>query len=148
MCGGGRTGARHSAAVSWQNGARGGSHVFVSRFRVSGAVGGRGGGAKSLTRRTVTQDDVHQLTRIDVRRGPGPLKAFCGGELTGSRVFAGMAPQVHKSAYRSSPVTEEVHCLRAGILMIGVGVLMITNQFTILASYLQQFTPDVILKRL
>lgn len=36
----------------------------------------------------------------------------------------------------------------AGVLMIGIGVLMITNQFTILASYLQQFTPEFILKRL
>lgn len=36
----------------------------------------------------------------------------------------------------------------AGVLMIGVGVLMITNQFTILASWLQQFTPDFILERL
>jgi cytochrome c-type biogenesis protein len=35
-----------------------------------------------------------------------------------------------------------------GVIMIAVGVLMVTNQFTILASYLQQFTPDVILKRL
>lgn len=36
----------------------------------------------------------------------------------------------------------------AGVLMIGVGILMITNQFTILASWLQQFTPDFILERL
>ncbi len=36
----------------------------------------------------------------------------------------------------------------AGVLMIGIGVLLITNQFTILASYLQQFTPEFILKRL
>jgi len=36
----------------------------------------------------------------------------------------------------------------AGVLMIGVGVLMITNQFTILASWLQQFTPEFILERL
>ena len=36
----------------------------------------------------------------------------------------------------------------AGVLMVGVGILMITNQFTILASWLQQFTPDFILERL
>ncbi len=36
----------------------------------------------------------------------------------------------------------------AGLIMIFVGVLMITNQFTILASYLQQFTPDFLLDRL
>ena len=36
----------------------------------------------------------------------------------------------------------------AGVIMIFVGVLMITNQFTILASYLQQFTPDFLLDRL
>lgn len=36
----------------------------------------------------------------------------------------------------------------AGVLMIVVGILMVTNQFTILASYLQQFTPEFILKRL
>lgn len=35
-----------------------------------------------------------------------------------------------------------------GIVMIAVGILMVTNQFTILASYLQQFTPDFILRRL
>lgn len=36
----------------------------------------------------------------------------------------------------------------AGALMILVGILMITNQFTILAGYLQRFTPDFILERL
>jgi len=36
----------------------------------------------------------------------------------------------------------------AGALMIIVGILMITNQFTIFASWLQRFTPDFILDRL
>lgn len=36
----------------------------------------------------------------------------------------------------------------AGGVMIVVGILMITNRFTILASWLQQFTPDFILERL
>lgn len=36
----------------------------------------------------------------------------------------------------------------AGGLMIFVGILMITSQFTILAGYLQRFTPDFILERL
>jgi len=36
----------------------------------------------------------------------------------------------------------------AGALMIVVGILMITNQFTIFASWLQRFTPDFILDRL
>ena len=36
----------------------------------------------------------------------------------------------------------------AGVLMVIVGILMLTNQFTILASWLQQFTPDFILERL
>ena len=36
----------------------------------------------------------------------------------------------------------------AGVIMILVGILMITNQFTILASWLQQFTPEFILERL
>ena len=36
----------------------------------------------------------------------------------------------------------------AGAVMVLVGILMVTNQFTILASYLQQFTPEVILRRL
>ncbi len=36
----------------------------------------------------------------------------------------------------------------AGVLMIVVGILMITSQFTILAGYLQRFTPDFILERL
>lgn len=36
----------------------------------------------------------------------------------------------------------------AGAVMVGVGVLMLTNQFTILASWLQQFTPEFILRRL
>ncbi|MEO7966380.1 MAG: cytochrome c biogenesis protein CcdA [Gemmatimonadaceae bacterium] len=36
----------------------------------------------------------------------------------------------------------------AGVLMILVGILMITSQFTILAGYLQRFTPDFILERL
>lgn len=36
----------------------------------------------------------------------------------------------------------------AGVVMIVIGILMITNQFTILASWLQQFTPEFILERL
>ena len=36
----------------------------------------------------------------------------------------------------------------AGALMVFVGVLMLTNQFTILAGWLQQFTPEFILERL
>ena len=36
----------------------------------------------------------------------------------------------------------------AGVLMIGVGVLMVTNYFTILASMLQAYTPEAIRSRL
>lgn len=36
----------------------------------------------------------------------------------------------------------------AGVLMIGVGILMLTNYFTILASYLQSLTPEVLKSRL
>lgn len=36
----------------------------------------------------------------------------------------------------------------AGVLMIGIGVLMLTNYFTILASYLQAFTPEALRNRL
>lgn len=36
----------------------------------------------------------------------------------------------------------------AGVLLIGVGVLMVTNRFAILASKLQQLTPDFLLRRL
>ncbi|HEX6053772.1 MAG TPA: cytochrome c biogenesis protein CcdA [Gemmatimonadaceae bacterium] len=36
----------------------------------------------------------------------------------------------------------------SGVLMIAVGVLMVTNYFTILATYLQQLTPDVIRDRI
>ena len=36
----------------------------------------------------------------------------------------------------------------SGILMIAVGILMVTNYFTILASVLQQYTPDWIRSRL
>ena len=36
----------------------------------------------------------------------------------------------------------------SGVLMIGIGVLMLTNYFTILASYLQRFTPDALRDRL
>lgn len=35
-----------------------------------------------------------------------------------------------------------------GLLMIGVGLLMVTNRFTILAAYLTRFTPDFLLERL
>ena len=35
-----------------------------------------------------------------------------------------------------------------GLLMIGVGVLMVTNRFTVLAAYLTRFTPDFLLERL
>lgn len=36
----------------------------------------------------------------------------------------------------------------SGVLMIGIGVLMLTNYFSILASYLQRFTPDALRNRL
>lgn len=36
----------------------------------------------------------------------------------------------------------------AGLLMIGIGVLMLTNYFTILASYLQALTPEALRNRL
>jgi cytochrome c-type biogenesis protein len=36
----------------------------------------------------------------------------------------------------------------AGFLMIGIGLLMLTNQFTVLASYLQAFTPEALRNRL
>lgn len=36
----------------------------------------------------------------------------------------------------------------SGVLMIVVGILMVTNYFTILATYLQQLTPDVIRDRI
>jgi cytochrome c-type biogenesis protein len=35
-----------------------------------------------------------------------------------------------------------------GVLMIGIGILMVTNYFTILASYLQALTPEVLKSRL
>ena len=36
----------------------------------------------------------------------------------------------------------------SGVLMIAVGILMVTNYFTILATYLQQLTPDAIRNRI
>jgi cytochrome c-type biogenesis protein len=36
----------------------------------------------------------------------------------------------------------------AGAVMIGIGLLMVTNYFTILATYLQAMTPDALLRRL
>ncbi len=36
----------------------------------------------------------------------------------------------------------------SGVLMITVGILMVTNYFTILATYLQQLTPDAIRNRI
>lgn len=36
----------------------------------------------------------------------------------------------------------------SGVLMIIVGILMVTDYFTILATYLQKLTPDAILKRI
>ncbi len=35
-----------------------------------------------------------------------------------------------------------------GAVMVGIGLLMVTGQFTILASYLNRFTPDFLLERL
>ncbi|MGQ0650539.1 MAG: cytochrome c biogenesis CcdA family protein [Gemmatimonadaceae bacterium] len=35
-----------------------------------------------------------------------------------------------------------------GLVMVGVGLLMVTNRFTILASYLNRFTPEFLLERL
>jgi cytochrome c-type biogenesis protein len=36
----------------------------------------------------------------------------------------------------------------AGVLMVGIGMLMLTNYFTILASYLQALTPEALKSRL
>jgi cytochrome c-type biogenesis protein len=36
----------------------------------------------------------------------------------------------------------------SGLLLIGIGLLMVTSQFTILSSYLNSLTPDFLLKRL
>jgi cytochrome c-type biogenesis protein len=36
----------------------------------------------------------------------------------------------------------------SGLLLISIGLLMVTNQFTILSSYLNSLTPDFLLKRL
>ena len=36
----------------------------------------------------------------------------------------------------------------AGVLMIAVGLLLVTNYFTILAAFLQRFTPEFLLERL
>ena len=36
----------------------------------------------------------------------------------------------------------------SGVLMIAIGILMVTNYFTILATYLQQLTPDAIRNRI
>jgi cytochrome c-type biogenesis protein len=36
----------------------------------------------------------------------------------------------------------------SGVLLIAVGLLMVTNYFTILASYLQAWTPEVLRSRL
>ena len=36
----------------------------------------------------------------------------------------------------------------SGALLIAVGLLMVTDRFTILASYLQSLTPDALIKRL
>jgi hypothetical protein len=36
----------------------------------------------------------------------------------------------------------------SGVLMIAVGILLITDRFTILSSYLQALTPEFLLRRL
>jgi hypothetical protein len=36
----------------------------------------------------------------------------------------------------------------AGVLLIGVGILMVTNRFALLATKLQQWTPEFLLRRL
>ncbi len=36
----------------------------------------------------------------------------------------------------------------AGLVMIGIGALMVTNYFTILAAWLNTLTPDWLLERL
>jgi hypothetical protein len=36
----------------------------------------------------------------------------------------------------------------AGLVMVSIGLLMVTNRFTVLASYLNRFTPEFLLERL
>jgi cytochrome c-type biogenesis protein len=36
----------------------------------------------------------------------------------------------------------------AGVMLVLVGLLMVTNRFTMLATWLQDFTPDWILRRI
>ena len=36
----------------------------------------------------------------------------------------------------------------SGVLMIAVGILMVTNYFTVLAAFLNQYTPECMRERL
>ena len=90
---------------------------------------------------------LYTSTQADFSRGMGLLFAYSLG-LAVPFLLSAIAIE-RFAAFFQRMRRQMVWISRAsGLLLIGIGVLMVTNYFTILAAYLQAFTPDALMNRL
>jgi cytochrome c-type biogenesis protein len=90
---------------------------------------------------------VYTSTRADLAHGIGLLFAYSLGLAV---PFVGSAIAVERFLSIFARVRRQMAWVSraSGVLLIAVGVLLMTNYFTVLASYLQGFTPDFLRSRL
>src|SRR5690606_4445424 len=90
---------------------------------------------------------VFTSSQADFARGRGLLASYSLG-LAVPFLLSALAVE-HFMAFFRRMRHQMVWVTRVtGALMIGIGLLLVTNYFTILASYLQAFTPEALLRRL
>lgn len=90
---------------------------------------------------------VYTSSQADFARGMGLLTSYSLG-LAVPFLLSALAVERFMAFFRRMR-RQMVWVTRfTGVLMIGIGLLLVTNYFTILASYLQAFTPDALLRRL
>ncbi|HWP02570.1 MAG TPA: cytochrome c biogenesis protein CcdA [Gemmatimonadaceae bacterium] len=90
---------------------------------------------------------IYTSSQADLGRGMALLSAYSAGLAV---PFLAAALAVERFVVLLQKVRRYLVWVSrvAGVLMIGVGILMLTNYFTILASYLQSLTPEVLKSRL
>lgn len=86
-------------------------------------------------------------SQADFARGMGLLTAYSMG-LAVPFLLSAVAVERFLSVFQRMKRQLVWVSRGAGVLMIAVGLLLVTNYFTILATYLQALTPEVLLKRL
>ena len=90
---------------------------------------------------------LYTSTQADLGRGMGLLLAYSFG-LAVPFLLSAVAIE-RFSAFFQRMKRQLVWVSRAsGVLLIGIGLLMVTNRFTMLSSYLNRWTPEFLLERL